>query len=393
MAKSRGEQIRDDSDSYILYKSPQTAHCKGHHRQHPLNAPTAAGKDVDVDAETQRVSRISQYLFPIGDPSRETSWITENQKTMQSLFACLDNSNCSQNQTKIVIVSSYHFLGALNGWNGGEDVWARSTTLALRNMGYSFLYSVNWQRTIQMYQTFPHLVAMIFAQSEETAECFADPLCLLSEENTDGIPAWKIFSFYWWSAYVMGKNSRYFATASRAWDPEILERASAATQIQFLAGTERNIPEFSNTIQNLGKLPRGEFYIALSKSVALVGMGLPETSPTPYDALCLGVPFINPIFKWDPNNISDQTLWDTQHLNLKYFDPPYVYVFAGDMEGFVQAIQDAIAHPIDSDVVDAMRMGAVQQRLGQILATDWRAEAVKVMKRRTAAGEGQLFTL
>jgi hypothetical protein len=78
------------------------------------------------------------------------------------------------------------------------------------------------------------------------------------------------------------------------------------------------------------------------------------------------VPFINPVLsvsgaffryappvfikymQWDPKNKSDVSKWNTQHGMLKLLDAPYVYnVFKGDKAGFVKAIKDAIANPIE----------------------------------------------
>ena len=138
-------------------------------------------------------------------------------------------------------------------------------------------------------------------------------------------------------------------------------------------------------------------------------------SPTPYDALCLGVPFINPIvevshlvqvplpiswclilyLKWDHDNPGDRSKWYTQHEPLSKLGSPYVYnVFKNDTEGFVRAIEAALENPIErfvtsviqfdqkadrfycaSSVLDRMRLGAVERRLGAILEHDWEAEA------------------
>ncbi|KAF8287379.1 hypothetical protein DL93DRAFT_2047031, partial [Clavulina sp. PMI_390] len=48
-------------------------------------------------------------------------------------------------------------------------------------------------------------------------------------------------------------------------------------------------------LENVGLLDRPDFMREIARSVALLGVGRPAISPTPYQALCLGVPFINPI--------------------------------------------------------------------------------------------------
>jgi hypothetical protein len=61
---------------------------------------------------------------------------------------------------------------------------------------------------------------------------------------------------------------------------------------------------------------------------------------------------------------------------LQALDPPYVYnVFKGDTEGLVQAVKDAVSHPIGSYVLESMRMSSVEKRLATILENDWESEA------------------
>jgi hypothetical protein len=168
-------------------------------------------------------------------------------------------------------------------------------------------------------------------------------------------------------------------------------------------------------------------------------------SPTAYDALCLGVPFINPILgvraishlfiylyhprtyscaQWDKNKPTDKTRWNSQHNTLKALDPPYVYnVFKNDKEGFVNAVVQATSTPIEryvcvdssfsslgishfdyfvsrfikltrhfcSFVLPAMRMSAVEARLAVILETDWRAEAAELLADRKASRVGEVW--
>lgn len=80
---------------------------------------------------------------------------------------------------------------------------------ALRNLGYTFLYAYSLDRAVQLYQLFPELVTAVLVESDESQACWDNTeYCLLSDWNPDGIPAWKIFSFYFWTnpANPLGQN-------------------------------------------------------------------------------------------------------------------------------------------------------------------------------------------
>lgn len=100
-------------------------------------------------------------------------------------------------------------------------------------------------------------------------------------------------------------------------------------------------------VYNLGMLPIEAFYDQVRDSIMMIGMVNPSWSPSPIEALCLGVPFLNPVrffcwltilYKlkanhcneisgWDHNDPWDKSRWDTQHPTLVEYDPPYVYFF------------------------------------------------------------------
>ncbi|KAJ7291724.1 hypothetical protein C8J57DRAFT_1588283 [Mycena rebaudengoi] len=359
---------------------------------------------------------------------------------IQALFRCLEVSECGQNQTKVVLLRYGPFMGEIEeSYLGGEAIWARSTRIALRSLGYTYIYSPNNERTLQLYHIFRGLVKAIFLDGGDTNACFKDAKCILSPQNPSGIPVWKMFSFNWWTGaegplghkwtlnpedyqlegkgytpntylgysvepgcsmrpfiphserkrqgYVMAKEMKYFGPDVRAWDPESYQLAHEAAEIDFVAGVRGpESSEFPSSHSNLGYLSQTDFYHQLSRSLVLVGVGPsgPATSPTPYDALCFGVPFINPIRNWDKRDPTNRDKWDVQHGMLKYLNPPYIYhVFKGDHDGFVNAVKDAVTHPIERCdcgclQLDRMRMQSVEQRVGQILSTDWEMEALKL---------------
>ncbi|KAJ6532294.1 hypothetical protein DFH09DRAFT_1326248 [Mycena vulgaris] len=154
-------------------------------------------------------------------------------------------------------------------------------------------------------------------------------------------------------AYVLAKNLQYFDPAHHAWRLTSTTTRAEAAGVKFLVGAQgTKLPkDFPKSLENVGMMPQEWFYETLSESAVLVGMGLPYTSPTPYDALCLGVPYINPILGWDKNDPTNRDRWEAQQGMLKDFDPPYVYnVFKGDKEAFIKAIKDALANPIERPV-------------------------------------------
>ncbi|KAH8822996.1 hypothetical protein DL96DRAFT_1533690 [Flagelloscypha sp. PMI_526] len=129
-------------------------------------------------------------------------------------------------------------------------------------------------------------------------------------------------------------------------------------------------------IQNLGSLSQADFYRELGKSKALLGLGRPETSPSPYDALCLGVPFINPIHDWDRDDPTNRFKWRTQHDPLKALSSPYVYnVREGDEEGLEAALNSAVANPIERFIPPEMTIATVKERHRQLVETDWKSKA------------------
>jgi len=196
-------------------------------------------------------------------------------------------------------------------------------------------------------------------------------------------------------AFVYSKDVTNFQGSEYAWAPDFFDAAAAAAGVEFIAGVKQDlIPDFFPNITNVGFMPQAEFYSTIAKSRVVVGVGGPTTSPTAYDALCLGVPFINPILGWDKNKPTDKTRWNSQHNTLKALDPPYVYnVFKNDKEGFVNAVVQATSTPIESFVLPAMRMSAVEARLAVILETDWRAEAAELLADRKASRVGETFWL
>jgi hypothetical protein len=167
--------------------------------------------------------------------------------------------------------------------------------------------------------------------------CFDDSSgCLKSGHHPHGIPAWKLFSFYFWTninhplgtrwtlspenytmessnwintylgysvepsclthefippnerpkqGYVMAKKASYLAPRpERAWTFEDFDKVAEETGIQLVSGLyfdaneqpQLNVPDaLPKSIKNYGPLKQPQFIATLSRSRVLIGVGLP----------------------------------------------------------------------------------------------------------------------
>ncbi|TEB28048.1 hypothetical protein FA13DRAFT_1633750 [Coprinellus micaceus] len=126
-------------------------------------------------------------------------------------------------------------------------------------------------------------------------------------------------------------------------------------------------------------------------SKAMLGVGNPWWSPSPYHALCAGVPFINPITEFDPNDPWNRDKWRTQHGSLDHLDPPYVYhVHKQNYTGFVDALKAATTTEIPSFIPSYMTEAAVRERVRYLMEHEWKEEARKLLEERKA-GRGRVY--
>ncbi|KAF5349218.1 hypothetical protein D9756_009331 [Leucocoprinus leucothites] len=149
-----------------------------------------------------------------------------------------------------------------------------------------------------------------------------------------------------------------------------------------------NIEDHDDGVFNLGMQPANEFLDQVRSSKLMIGMANPHWSPSPIDALCLGVPFLNPISSWKEGDPWNKSHWDTQHPTLVEYDRPYVYhVHAKNFTGFLEAIESAMTTPIGRFIPEHMTENAVKGRLTKLMETDWRAKAEETLKQNMKAVE------
>ena len=266
----------------------------------------------------------------------------------------------------------------------------------------------------------------------------ADPLdlqpqkewrCIQTPDFPQGIPLWKMFAFHfwdssnehplgaWWTlapehfatfdkhahkeehnfhagysieaycaspipakerlhrAYILAKQQSYFDPPGYGFTDHVFKDIKEQTGLSFMAGTgESGSQLVDRGITNVGRMNATAFRDALGHSKALVGIGRPGQSPTPYDAMCMGVPFINSVQYWDRENPDNKTRWGSQHDALLKTGAPFVYhVKQGDQDGLKDALERAAANPIDRYVPLRMTRRALQARYRTLVETDWEA--------------------
>jgi hypothetical protein len=285
-------------------------------------------------------------------------------------------------------------------------------TEALRALNYTLFFvrcctdpGQGAQAALALYRQFPALVKLVLLADNGPAWCLDRTDCIYSPDpNPTGLPLHIIASFYFWQhpqhplggawtlspydwarvlphaqgrnntflgysieqtckdtttfvpheqredrAYALGKYLRFFVADSYAWPGADF----AALGVPAVGGIgDFNEPysfdDLPKGITNLGLLSKERFYVELAQSRVLLGVGESKLSPSPYQALCLGVPFINPVLGWDPEHPEDRTRWYTQHDGMKMLEEPYVYhVRKGDTDGLGRALRKAMVTPIE----------------------------------------------
>ncbi|KAF8987976.1 hypothetical protein BDQ17DRAFT_1374525 [Cyathus striatus] len=153
-------------------------------------------------------------------------------------------------------------------------------------------------------------------------------------------------------------------------------------------GETPDIEDRENGIFNLGLQDHPEFIREVSNSKVMLAVGNPSWSPTPWEALCHGVPFIHPVRNFDRNDPWNRQKWDVQHPVLKMFNEPYVYhVHKGNYTALIDAVRKATTTPIDSIIPDFMTETAFRKRIKNFMETDWWSLAVEWLEERKAAND------
>lgn len=90
------------------------------------------------------------------------------------------------------------------GYMGGEGVWCNSMIDSLERQGYTVLLAKDdWPYVAHIYRQMPDMVKVIIGNGKKTPDTDEKPRSGWPEEHfkssklPDGIPAWKVFQFYY----------------------------------------------------------------------------------------------------------------------------------------------------------------------------------------------------
>ncbi|KAG9009926.1 hypothetical protein FRB90_008066 [Tulasnella sp. 427] len=195
-------------------------------------------------------------------------------------------------------------------------------------------------------------------------------------------------------AFILSKRLSYYYS-NPAFLPETWSGVSQSIGMEMVSVAyddtkgEHVMPE---GVRTLGRLSREDFYVMLGSSRAMIGNGNPVLSPSPFDALCIGVPFIHPYDPTRTKTLQPQG-WDRfhtgvfQHGALLDLAPPYVYhIPRRNVTALSEALLAAKANPIGRSLPEKYKMASLMQRVKNLVEdTDW--EALAWMEGRLPLGD------
>ncbi|KAH7105447.1 hypothetical protein BKA62DRAFT_766816 [Auriculariales sp. MPI-PUGE-AT-0066] len=294
---------------------------------------------------------------------------------------CMQDPGCIKSQDNPKGVPLWKFL-AFEFWKGANHPLGHDWTLSPEDYedGNNYLgYSV--QRACFKYPYIPH------EQRKRRALILAKRLTYFHKPTYP----WRLVDYAHPPSYAskeLGAGFHFVSAigndTSWGWDDVPVEERPEDPQV----------PAGIQSLTDGRNLQREQWYAELADARMMIGVGQPWLSPSPWDALCLGVPFLNPVSTWDPKNPENRTAWATQHDGLRYETEPRVYhVFeVEDMavrtKMFWEAVARAASTPLERYISPRRTPEAVRERLHRILETDWRTKSIQVRDEHRAQGKG-----
>ncbi|KAH8083269.1 hypothetical protein HD553DRAFT_313624 [Filobasidium floriforme] len=419
-----------------------------------LEVLPAKPEDVDessagIDTEPDPWELVPTVDFSTA-PDRE--YKEETEARLRSLAECMDSGRCPKNRQSVAILASLPcYMTVYHDYMGGEGIWCRAMIKSLERQGYTVLYARDdWSYVDEVYRRIPDQVKVVIGDDMVRADkIFRTP------EDPAALPAWKTIVMWFfpvvgrspvgnpwhisaepgpehWNAtfigydmtcpgtpiptsdrnnqvYILAKRLKYFYDISPAWNVTFFPRAALELSadfpgFEFVAGykdedepTKMGFPggmAYPEGVRNLGRLSPEEFARHVKESKALLGIGSPPQSPSPYHALCQGVPFINPVvLSHEDRDAMDPANWKSaQHSTVARLPEPYNYAaVAWDYDSFVRAIRSALTHSTPRYRFDHMASESLDARMDELMNRDWFGMAQEV-KRLRDLGEDKSFS-
>ncbi|KAF8306956.1 hypothetical protein DL93DRAFT_2088327 [Clavulina sp. PMI_390] len=421
-----------------------------------VRLPNHALQPESCDPKTYPITSLQrQLLTPPTDP--DPIWGLENHHQFKALCNCVLTNTCAPNQDQVVILNAHYFqieslrllkytflyvddfgelqefyqllsksvVGIIMHEDNINDCWAHPESCVKSSHNPHGVPI--WKMFTFHFWTHPaHPLGRLWTLSPENyaEHSGQDPkthgntyIGYSIEPSCDEQPIIPASERIPKAVYAMTKCVAYLAPQPlRAWPPSFYAHAAQSLGVHFTIGSINStaplavqqcggvedklvypqLSEFGGeeAMTNLGTLPRPVFMKKVAESQVLLGVGRPWISPTPYQGLCLGVPFINPVLEWDYSKPNDRRSWNTQHNGLRDLEPPYVYnVHKDDEEGFLRALSQAMEHPIGRYIPPGKSLVEVADRLQEVLRRDWKREAEDLLGERIRTKQGEKFTL
>ncbi|GAA94884.1 glycosyltransferase family 18 protein [Mixia osmundae IAM 14324] len=385
-----------------------------------LTSSTTCVSSIDTLAAERMANATALIAMPPwGHPK-----LAFHRDTLATLILCKTLGTCTDKQKQVVLVVAHRFhwvwddtFNRPSEFANGEAILAKSMVEGLAKLGYPlvFLDEVDLYRAGRVHALLTDHVKMVVFDYISMPLCREHERCGKTASFPEGIPAWKQFQWdglvgiepgrLWrqpWhlsgiphpeinatylgfsaeldcrpipyipaqerprTAWILGKERQFYQPDKSAWTEEDFAAVVDHSSLELLAGIQYEPAELPipSTFSNMGTLSRLDFMQQLSKTRVIIGTNNPPESPSPIEGLCLGTPFIMPV---------SADLHVPQHRLLAQFKPPAVYtVNAGDRQALLDAVQQAIAHPLDGPFIpESLSWSAYLDRLQSIMSRDW----------------------
>ncbi|KAG7091462.1 hypothetical protein E1B28_010493 [Marasmius oreades] len=359
------------------------------------------------EIETTRESHLGRIDEVIaGEIENFRNWNVKQLEALKKYWLEVENA-----QPKVVLSTYGYVPCAMTVCSTtGEVIWLESLINSFRENNQFLLYT-EYENLGKMYKKYGDVVTHVWSTDNHVIWCFNDTIsCIQSTENPDGIPPWKLFTFtFWgsprgWQNFLAPPEPWSFNPLGGEWnlvpyrmpdqhfylgyhytgcqDLPFIPHSERKDQVLILAKrseyfhrwtflepsvwpviknkTGYNLISVSNSEEGypvpealtlIGPMERHAYDVLLGSAKALLGIGRPRVSPSPFASLCRGVPVILP-YKGTkcPAQPGDST-WcgDHQHGPAADIGPPYVYTVnsEGPIDDIVETIMTAVNTPIE----------------------------------------------